>query len=368
VEEYSKHGSVLGTLGLVAVAIVALSVADAYLARTERAENHAEAERMAAAGRGLMAQGRAVEAVAQFKGALAIERENPRYWLALGQAQLAAGDLTDAESTLTELRRRDSTAGAANLALARVLVRESRIDEAVSAYHRAIYGRWDRDAETNRVTVRFELVNLLVQQGSKEELLAELLPLLDVAPDDVEVRERVGRLFLAAGSAVRAEEIFHEILKKHPLDAEAYAGLGEAEFARGNYLTAHTDFQLASGLRPTDAEIRGRVELSAEVLALDPMRRGIGPEEQYRRSVKMLELATGAVSRCGGSVPAEGEGAMDAAKKIVTSRRRSGKLSEAVEANLKLAEELWKIRQQACKKAGTAAEEPLRLVLGKIAQ
>lgn len=360
-ETTSSGGSVLGTLGLVAVAIVVLSGVDTFLARTERLENRAEADRLAASGRGLMKQGHPAEAVAQFKGAIAIERENPSFWLELGQAQLAAGELGDAETTLTELLRRDSTAGAANLALARVLMKEGRITDAVSAYHRAVYGHWDRDAEANRVNVRFELVNVLAQQGSKEELLAELLPLLDVAPDDQEVRKHMGRLFLTAGSAARAGEIFRELLREHPQDADAHAGLGEAEFARGNYQAARGDFQTASNLRPSDEEIRTRLELCSEVLALDPVRRGLPPDEQYRRSVKMLEMAAGAIERCGQTVP-------DDAEKAMKSRVTASHLSEAIETNLDLAEHLWSIRQNACKQPPNAEDEPLRLVLAKIAQ
>ncbi len=356
-----SSGSLLATLGLVALAIVVLSQVDTFLARTERQENRADAERLAAAGRALIGQGRPVEAVSQLKGAIAVERENPDYWLALGQAQLAAGELTAAEATLTELLRRDSTAGPANLALARVLLKEGRITEAVSAYHRAIYGRWDHDAESNRVSVRFEVVNLLVQQGSKEELLAELLPLLDIAPNDLDVRKRLGRLFLTAGSAARAEEIFREILRQHPQDPDAHAGLGEAEFARGNYQTARSDFQIAANLRPSDEKIAARLQLCSEVLALDPMRRGLPPEEQYRRSVRMLKAAGAAIERCGKAVP-------DAAQEAMKSKARVGHMSESVETNLDLAEQLWKIRQQECKETPHAEEEPLRLVLGKIAQ
>jgi len=353
--EISPTGrSVLGTMGLVLISIVALSGVDTFLARTERSENRAEADRLGAAGRGA----KPIDAVADFKGAIAIERENPDYWLALGQAQLAAGQFADAEGTLAELLRRDSTAGAVNLALARVLVKEARITDAVSAYHRAIYGHWDRDAEANRTSVRFELVNLLAQQGSKEELLAELLPLLDVAPDDLKLRDRLGHLFLAAGSAQRAGEIFHEILQKHPRDADAYAGLGEAEFARANYQSAKSDFQIAADLRPADEGIKGRLNLSTEVLALDPMRRGLGPEEQYRRSVKMLELASAAVALCSG----------EEVQKAVPSRVGSEGLSAALEKNLNLAEELWKKRMQECKQGPSAQEEALRLVLARIAQ
>lgn len=356
--------SVLGTLFLVFLAIVGLSVVDTYLARTERSENRAEAERLAAAGR----TAGPLNAVADFKGAIGIERENPDYWLALGQAQLAAGELADAEGTLNELLRRDSTSGPANLALARVLVKEGRITDAVSAYHRAIYGHWDRDAGANRVSARFELVNLLAQQGSKEELLAELLPLLDVTPDDLESRKRLGRLFLVAGSAQRAGEIFRDILDKQPQDADAYAGLGESEFARGNYQTAHNDFQKAADLRPTDEGIQGRLKLSAEVLALDPMRRGLGPEEQYRRSLKMLDLASAAVTRCSSLLSPLDSEAEEEAQKALNSKVGAVRMSEALESNLSLAEQLWKVREQECKAGPTAEEEALGLVLARIAQ
>lgn len=354
----------MGTLALVLIAIVVLSGVDTFLARTERSENLAEANRLAAAGRAA----KPIDAVADFKAAVAIERENPGYWLSLGEAQLAAGQLTASERTLTELLRRDSTAGAVNLALARVLVKEGRITDAVSAYHRAIYGHWDRDAEKNRVSVRFELVNLLGQQGSKEELLAELLPLLDVAPDDLTLRTRLGHLFLSAGSAPRAGEIFHDILRKHPQDADAYTGLGEAEFALANYQPAYSDFQIALGLRPSDGEIQKLLDLTGQVLALDPMRRGLGPEEQYRRSLKMLDLASAAITRCSGRPSPLDEDVIDEAGKARTRRVGSARLSAALESNLNLAEELWKIRQQECKQPATAEEDALRLVLAKIAQ
>jgi tetratricopeptide (TPR) repeat protein len=366
--EASTGGSVLGTIALIFLAIVGLSIVDTYLARTERSENRVEADRLATAGRAAMEQGHALEAVAHFKSAIGMERENSSYWLALGEAQMSAGQLSDAEGTLTELLRRDSTAGAVNLALARVLMKENRIPDAVSAYHRAIYGHWDGDAEANRIHVRFELVNLLAQQGAKEELLAELLPLLDVSPNDTESRMRLGHLFLLAGSAPRAAEIFREVLHSHPRDADAYTALGKAEFARANYQTAHTDFQMAEDLRPSDQEIRKLLDLTSAVLSLDPMRRGLSPEERYRRSLRMLEIAAGAIKQCSsGNSPLDGE-SLENAQKALTSRVSASKLSEALESNLNLAEELWKVRQQQCKQPPTAEEEPLGLVLVKIAQ
>jgi tetratricopeptide (TPR) repeat protein len=359
--------SVAGTWALVALSIAGLSIADTYLARTERSENHAEAERLAAGARALTAKGRAADAVLQFKDALAIERENPGYGLALGEAQLAAGEYADAEATLTELLAHDSTSGAANLALARVLVKERRVPDAVSAYHRAIFGHWDRDAGQNQVNVRFELVNLLAREESKEELLAELLPLVDLAPDNIEVQKRVGQLFLVAGSAQRAGEVFRGILRTHPQDADAYEGLGEAELARANYQTAHSSFLTAENLRPSN-ELVARLNLTAKVLALDPMRRGIDAQQQYARSLTMLDLAEDSIKECsGGMTPLEAD-ALEEAEKVRSTRPRSDRMSKAVDANLNMAEQLWKIRMQECKRAPTAREEPLRLVLARIAQ
>ena len=164
---------------------------------------------------------------------MAIERGNRDYLRTLAQAQFAAGRTADAESTLTELLQSDSTDGLASLMMGRVLVKEGRFAEAVSYFHRAIYGRWNEDAAGNRLRARFELIDLLAQRNSKEELLAELLPVQDQGPRDLKIRTRLGRLFLLAGSPARAAEVYRGILHDAPANADAYAGLGEAEFARG---------------------------------------------------------------------------------------------------------------------------------------
>ena len=52
----------------------------------------------------------------------------------------------------------------------------------------------------------------------------------------------MGRLFLLAGSPARAADVFRGILHDSPANAEAHAGLGEAEFARDNYRAAQRRF------------------------------------------------------------------------------------------------------------------------------
>lgn len=359
----------VATFAVVFVAMAALFVIDTFLARMEQTEGRSEAVRLFDEGQQLAKQGRNIEAVEHFRSALSLARGNREYQLALAKSLLDAGNPEDAEATLRDVLQRTPTDGPANLAMARVLVKENRVAEATSYYHRAIYGQWKEDPHGNRVRVRFELVDLLARQDARQELLAELLPLEDAAPDNDETRKRIGRLFIVAGSPARASEVFRSILRRHPQDAGAYLGLGEAEFARGNYRTAQTDFTMALRLKPDDEEIRTRLDLCNEVLALDPMRRGLAQSEQYRRSVKLVSLTLEQLTPCAGSSPdASLSDLMDKANQALKRRVSAWRQGEALETNLDLAEQLWQARRTACKEPLKPADEPLALVISKLAQ
>ena len=266
--------------------------------------------------------------------------------------------------------QRNATDGAANLTIARVMLKEGRTAEATSYYHQAIYGRGIRMPRQAAVKVRFELIDMLVQQRADREVLAELLPLQDEAPDDIQTRKRIARLYLLAGSPSRALDLFKDILRQQPQDFDAYAGLGEAEYARGNYRNARADFKVALHLNPTDKEIRKRLGVCETVLALDPTQRGLNSAERYRRSLKLLELASDAMHRCVGAPPPETAHGL-AEKAGQALKRRAGysrQRKRVTETNLELAEQLWQTRQKQCKQAPAEAEEPLALVIAKLAR
>src|SRR4051812_2213258 len=202
----------LVTFALVLAAIVAFLFLDEWLAKIDRDESRAHAANLYAEGRTLLASHDADAASARFASAVAIERTNTRYEVALAEAMLADGRTGDADETLTSVLARAETDGAANLLMARVRVREGRRAEAKSFYHRAVYGRWGADSLAQRLSVRFELIDLLVREGAQAELLAELLPLQDLPADSVALRRTVGRLFVAAGSPVRGADMLRDIL------------------------------------------------------------------------------------------------------------------------------------------------------------
>jgi len=352
-----RSQSFLGTFALVFAAMAGLFLFDTFLARVERGESQTQGRRLSREGQKLLEEGRGEEAIERFRSALTFERENPDYQLALAHAMLASGKLRDAETVVSDVLERDPVNGSANLTMARILVKQGRLADAGSYYHRTIYGRWPVDAARERFQVRLELVDFLARKGEKEELLAELLP-LQAENLDRKTRESVAQLYLVAGSSARAADMFRAILREQPSDADAQAGLGAAEFARENYRVARAHFQAALRLKTGDAEIAKQLSLANEVLALDPTIRGLSTHERYERSVRLLDLAEQSANQCTGSSVAP----------AVKRRVRAGQESDAAETNLEQAEQVRQARKRECKQGLTEAEQPLDLVLTKIAE
>ena len=361
-------GSFLGTLALVLLAIAALFTVDTLLARLEQAEGRSEARHYYEDGVGLLARGLSLEAVDRFQAATTAERTNPVYQRALAAALLSAGKATEAEVVLTERLQREPTDAAACLTMARALVRDGKPREAVSYYHRAIYGQWDADSAASRIQARFELVDLLNRQGNQRALLAELLPLQDEAPADPATRKRLAGLFLEAGSPSRAAEIFQELLRRRSGDAEVYAGLGEAEIEQGECPAALRHLETASRLDPRNGDVGARIALCRQVMALDPTLRQLSPDEQHRRSVALVDLAFGALVACAGPTPpAAVQAAIDSARAAL-ARWAPNVPGATADSNVDLAERLWRTRRTECPKPMQDGERSLSLVLARAAR
>jgi len=354
------------TLLIVALAGMALVLIDSVLAATERRETAIEATRSWREGQSLMQQGRYNDAADAFRSAIANARNNKEYPLALGQALLNAGQLDEAESTLTDLLNANSMAGAPNLAMARIFAKKAEFEEAEFYYHRAIYGQWPpapNDAAANRIHVRFELADLLAARNSKAELLAELLPLQQQAPTDTDTQARLARLFMIAGAPARAVPIFHDLARADPRDSAVEAGLGEAELENGNFTAAQTAFIAALRLRPDDQNARKSLDTSEQILNLDPLRRGLDGQERYRRSQHILQLVADKAAQC----PPLGD-QVSAARVAISRHVSPSELSENAESTLELATKLWQAEQTQCPATITASDEPLQTVLAKAAR
>lgn len=354
----------LTTFAAVLLSIAVLLVVDTALARVDRRESTAHAEALYTDGRALLVGRHPAAAVEHFASAVAIERSNVQYQIALGDALLADGRLADAEATLTSALSRAGTYGSANLAMARVLRREGRTDDAKSFYHRAIYGRWGADSMRARTDARLELITLLAAGAGGRELLAELLPYEEVMPDSMPLRRRVAHLFIKAGSPARGVRIFRALLKQNPSDGDAYAGMGEAALSLGNFRTARADFVRAAQLAPGDGNIPARISLTDTVLALNPLERGLDPHARYVRAREILVRTVAVDQSC--PAPRARRPASDAVRQALSdaSPRNAASASDGL---LALASDLYADLPAHCVRAA-AAGEALALIQSHLLQ
>lgn len=297
-------------------------------------------------------------------------RENLDYELSLVTALTEATRTADADPLMDDALQREPNDGRTNLIAARLAAKKGNAVQAESYYHRAIYGEWPENAASRRLAARMELVELLASKGQKQELLAELISAQAEGPDDIAMQKRLAPLFLEAGSFARAADVYRALIAKNPGDRDAYAGLGEAELENGQYQDAHMAFYRAFLHNTNDASIRARLELLNTVTALDPTPRQLPTAEKYRRSLRILELARASMEQCMARTPGtpSGDAAQllteaDAAAAKKTTARVTNELAEEV---LGVAQKLWRARAKACG-AGGADEEPLRLIMEKLA-
>jgi tetratricopeptide (TPR) repeat protein len=364
-----RHNTVVLVTSIIVI-IAALAALDWFLEKTERAELQNEARQDHAEALRALEKDDANRAVDLLRRAHMLDRRNAAYQLDLVRALAAAGKLPEAGTLMVDMLQRQPNDGRTNLIAARLAKQNGRVADAEAYYHRAIYGHWPADAASNRIAARLELVNFLADNGNERELLAELLPLQEEASDDPAIEKRIAHLFLVANSASRAADAYRALIHEHPTDPDINAGLGEAELRQGQYHAAQVAFLNAFRYKPNDVSIRSRMELSAAMAALDPTLRQLTSSEKYRRSARIVELTSGSLQACAARISAPNDAAqlLSSAATILTGKPPTHVTNEASEANLGLAEKIWRTRVALCGPDTSPQEEPVRLLLERLAQ
>jgi tetratricopeptide (TPR) repeat protein len=173
---------------------------------------------------------------------------------------------------------------------------------------------------------------------------------------------------LALDAPSEAADLFRQVLQHAP-DADAYAGLGQAELAQTHYPAAKQAFDKARQLNSDDPDVEKSLALVERVLALDPSVRGLSSRERYSRSLTLLQGTLGALEQCAvvdGPPPSMLRTTIDEAHKLLSARRPPRSFGDATEENVSLAERLWAGHRQSCKSA--PVDEALRRVLVRLAQ
>lgn len=312
----------------------------------------------------LMAKDRYEEAIDKYRSAVSVLHAG-EYRLALGLALLKAGHLGEAEIYLSEYLRENPNSGPANLGLARVKAQQGVIDDAVRAYHRAIFGAWPTTDQSQRTEARLELIDFLEKSGRLEQARAETLSLKSMLPRDVAVRKRAGHLLLRLAMADDAAAVFRELLETDPVDAESEAGLGEAELAPNRLLEAQAAFREAARLQPGNPQYQARAQFLDEVVSMNPALPGLDAAERYKRSRRLLGTSLAAFDQCREEMRRENSAANQtaaAASAALKSVRRPRSLGEATRTDINLAAALWSERGKLCGAPGPKDEALARAI------
>jgi len=233
----------------------------------------------------------------------------------------------------------------------------------VAYYQRAIYGSWPERQGEYRMDARMELVDLLSKAGRRTQAQAELLAMAGLTPDSPAQEYGIGHKLIDLGMPAEAADLFRGAVERSRQDGMAYQGLGDAEFALGNYGAAREAFRHALKIDPGNAAAGARADLCGKILALDPTQRRIGAEERYRRSQEILKGVLAELLSCAASADKD---QLQAARAAL-ARRRPPSYSDAADSNLTLAEALWVSRLKSCQ-SNPAPDDPLARVMAKLAR
>jgi len=237
-------------------------------------------------------------AIADFRAALSYSPDNYTYELSLAKALIASQRFSEADSYLTRLAERAPQDGDVNLQLARLAVHNSKYDDAVRYYHRAIYGLWSNDSDGNRRRTRLELVDFLLQHDQRMEAQAELIASAASLPPDPQLHLAVADRFLRAQDYQDALDQYRQVVQLDRDNPLAHLGAGKAAFELGQYRTAEHYLQKAFEKSAQDENARSMLETAKLVLASDPARPNLTAVERRRRIAAAFQQAGERASQC----------------------------------------------------------------------
>ena len=349
-ETHHELKAPVAKLAMVVTAIVGLLLLAVSLNYYYRTQRSGRALKSFQAGNELVQAQRYQEAIEQYRNALSISHSNENR-LALGLALVKAQRLPEAEIYLREVLRDHPTSGPANVGLAEAFAAQRQFDAAVTCYHQAIYGAWPDHPAEHRVQTRIELVKTLATAGREKMAQTELLAVLPELPADLEIRKRVARMLFDMGLYQESADLYGSIVQLDRNDADAYAGLGDAQVARWNYAAARDSFKRALAVRPSDESIQNRLNICDQVLAMDPTMPGLRSAERYRRSQDLLSAVLTAQDQCQAAHPEAGTTdslvpELDAARKQLGPHRRPASYADATDDTLSLVKQTWAARPQ----------------------
>ena len=281
-----------------------------------------------AAGTRAMEARQPEQAVEAFEGALVYSHNNFDYQLKLTDALLSSGASGEGEAVAqlhAFLDQRPNDAQV-KLKLARLEARRHHVDEALRYYLEAIEGDWPEhtDPFPQRIGVRFESAEYLVDQGRHTQAEGALQALAAVLPVSWPEQEKLGDLLLRNGEAPKALKVYQVVLDQDAENQTALMGAAKASVASSSYAGARR--YLLAMKPPTDEARRLLAELD-RLEALDPFAPNASEDARVRRTLAAFQIASRRMAACRSAIDAASPQVQDRWKGL---KRWAGQLAPAM--------------------------------------
>jgi tetratricopeptide (TPR) repeat protein len=186
----------------------------------------------------------------ELRKAMQINSKSPRVAFALGKLHEAQGDLQQAR----QMYQRAVTFGQQFIkgyeALAKVNQALGDMDAATDSLKKAVY------LSPRNLDRQLDLSHILVRRGQKDEVQKVLKNVLGLAEQNrSEVAQKVGEVYLEAGMAAQAQEVFTQALESDPKALQIYNRLGIALRRQKKYLEAIDNYKRALKIDPENENL-----------------------------------------------------------------------------------------------------------------
>jgi tetratricopeptide (TPR) repeat protein len=157
------------------------------------------------------------------------------------------GDFDQAMDFYRQAIQRKPKLKEAHFRLGQIYVERKMFDEAIVEFKTA------RDLKYPEAVT--ELAVTYHKAGKLDEAENLIKELLLKKPNDVDLKYRLGKVYLDKGQLNEAGEIFRQVLQMDPNNASAHNGLANLYFRKRMYNEAMTEFQLAIKLNPDFTDV-----------------------------------------------------------------------------------------------------------------
>lgn len=348
---------------LIAIVLVVAFALTGFFSSAYQREKRTLGRRHYSEGIALEKKGDLAAAVEEYRKALIFSPDDADYRISFAAALIGSGHLEEAESHIDQLLQEDPTNGVLNRMRAKLSQGKNNISQAIDYYQRAVYEYWPQDRLAERAQARWELIGLLEKAGRREESVGELMTLYANTTISPKSKIDIGFSLLKDGASSEAAQVFRDLIRAAPKDAEPHRGLGEAYLISGEYVSARHEFERALRLDPSFKAAASSLALTNAIIDMDPDLPGLKNSERLRRSQNLLKRVVDDLSECSGGI-----GFKDRAEEANNLMNGSKASDSDVPLQMRnLAQRLWSEQTTICPD-GPPKDTPVSKVLDRMSR